>query len=793
MGNLEWPREVTQPPSLSAPLVDASEADYQLNVIREIQPHGILLALDAANFSIVQASANTAQYLGIPPKKLLGTPLSALCNTKPLRSLLAQRALEQPSPEPRAVQRQGIPIRLRIKKKATPKSFDGIVHLNTRPPSSGELTDEPLPSETIILELEPVRDLKQIKVRSLYGRVKVAIERMQLATTQQALLTILVDEVQQLTGYARVLVYKFDAEGAGEVIAEARQEGMTAFKGLHFPARDIPAVCRTLYTRGKLRGIPNIQAKGVPLVPPLLPEPLQSPDLSQSVLRSPNQCFVEYYSNMGVSAALIASLLKEQQLWGLISCHHTEPKKLSFEVQAACELLAQMASSELVNKVRQEELAQRVRFNSLNAEIIASMAQSDNFIEALIQPKERLLTLANATGAAIFLNEQLTLVGATPSRKQVKALADWVTETCSEDLFHTSCLSQVYPDAAQFKDIGSGLLLLQISRVQGYRILWFRSEVIQTVNWGGAPEDGLEIDETGQLKMGPRRSFDLWQETVKAKALPWQPYEIEGVFALRNAIVGIVLQKADDLATLNRELDTSNRDLASFAYAAAHDLKEPLRGIYNYASILQEDYSKDLDQEGLAYLTEIQVFSQRMEQLISALLRLASLRQATLNLQEVDLNDLLEHAVTTLRASRPEIEFDLRIPQPLPQVHCDPVLVPEVFRNLLSNALKYNDQSDKWVEVGYQAQASTSAGYSTALVLYVRDNGIGIRSEHLSKVFQLFRRLHPQEHYGGGVGVGLAIVSQIIERHGGRIWVESEPGEGSTFYFTLSDVSATEA
>ncbi|MEM9088563.1 MAG: ATP-binding protein [Cyanobacteria bacterium P01_F01_bin.53] len=788
---------------------DAPTHDYPIHLINAIQPHGVLLALDRTDFSIVQVSANTQVYLGLTPEQLLGESLSLLCAIAPIRDLLRDT-----SPNPAPTSTRVTPIRLTINTASGPADFDSFIHCT---------------HDTIILEMEPVAAADvvpfdpagQSKVTNggfyaVYALVNLAIERMQQAETREALLTLIVDEIRQLTGFDRVMVYRFDAQGAGAVVAEYKHPDLEAsYLGLNFPAREIPARCRELYVRGKLRVTPHIQAHSVPLLPPPDPSPpvsapqtepplatqmwpaTQPLDLSLSVLRSPDACCAEYYSNMGVSAALTASLIKDKQLWGLVACHHRAPKKLSYDIRAACELLVQVASSELSNKVKQEDLEQRDRLRQIQSDLISAMAEADNFAEALIEPEERLLSLVNASGAAICLGKDLTLVGETPNQEQVRSLMDWASEQTTDSLFHTACLSDAYPDAAAIKSVASGLLLLQISKVQHYQILWFRPEVLQTINWGGPPNDGIEEDEQGRVRLGPRQSFSLWQETVQATALPWRSDEIKGAIALKSAIVGIVLKKADELAKLNRALHTSNRELASFAYAAAHDLKEPLRGIYNYANILVEDYATVLDDAGLSYLSDIQVFSQRMETLINALLRIAGLRQTELHLKTVSLDELLENAVDVLRASRPDASFELRRPKSLPQVECDPVLVNEVFRNLISNALKYNDNSEKWVEVGYESTGAPQAlpkepSEDTGnvenlenLVFYIRDNGIGIRQEHLTMVFQLFKRLHPQDRYDGGAGVGLAVVNQIIDRHGGRLWVESVFGEGSTFYFTL--------
>ena len=731
-----------------------------------IQPHGVLLVLDEPEFLIIQVSRNTEEYLGVSPQQLLGQSLRDLLDPLQIQVLL------QHLPE---ANNERIPLGLAITVQDQSVSFQGGLFRA---------------QEALVLELEPALTAATEDSTDVQMRLSGAIARMKRAASLGELLTTIVDEVQQLTNFDRVHLYQFDDQAAGEVVAEAKRDTLPSYLGLHFPAHDIPAQARELYALGQLRNIPDLMAQSVPLMPTLNPKTEQPLDLSRALLRSVDPCCVEYHQNMGSAALVIAAIVKEQTLWGLLACHHQTAKYLSYPIRTACGLLTQIAASEIENKLRQADLARQTQLHALQSEFLHSIAEADNFIDALIKPEIRLLSLVGAQGAAVCLGDDITLLGHTPSLDHTRQLIEWADQTVTDTLFHTDSLARVYPDAEAFTAIASGLLFLRISKVQRYGIFWFRPEVLQTVNWGGNPEPDMQLDADGQPILCPRNSFTSWQEIVRHTSLPWHPFEISGALDLRNAIVGIVLKKADELAKLNYELQRSNKQLASFAYAAAHDLKEPLRGIYNYANILLEDYTQVLDVEGVDYLTEIQGFSQRMETLINALLRVAQLRQTALQLQSTDLNVLLEDAVEVVQASRSDDSFDLRAPQSLPCIDCDPVLVNEVFRNLISNAIKYNNQAEKWVEVGFQPTSSEVAADSpraTAAnwVFYVRDNGIGIPKIHLSSVFQLFKRLHPQEYYGGGAGVGLAIVHQIIERHGGQIWTESVEEEGSTFYFTL--------
>ena len=736
----------------------------QIHIPGSIQPHGVLLTLDEPELRILQVSNNTPEYLGVEVEELLGTSLSSLLDATQLQLF-----------------RQHLPVK--VGQRSWFKLSTALQHRLTQ--FNADLWRT---TDALILELEPVSE-EEDSILGTHLQLSQAITHIKQTPSLEALLAVFVDEIQGLTGFDRVHVYQFDEQGAGEVVAEARQDHLTPYLGLHFPAWDIPAQARALYALQLVRIIPDLSAPPVVIVPALHPTTQQPLDLSLATLRSVDPCCVTYHQNMGTRALLVASMMTEQKLWGLLTCHHSTAKQIPPNIRAACDLLVQLTASELESKLRQADLTQQTQVHALQSELIQSIAEADNFIDALIKPEMRLLDLVNATGAAVCLGDEITLLGQTPPLEQTRSLVEWINQEIADTPFHTNCLAKVYPGAEAFKTTASGLLFLRISKVQRYGIFWFRPEVLQTISWGGNPNDSLLIDDAGQPQLCPRHSFERWQETVCNTSLPWHSIDLRSAIDLRNAIVGIVLKKAENLANLNQELQQSNRELASFAYAAAHDLKEPLRGIYNYANIFLEDYAQVLDDEGLDYLADIQSFAQRMETLINALLRIAQLRQATLQTEPTDLNILLEKTIAVIQASRPAMPFTLRMPQSLPQLQCDATLMAEVFGNLISNAIKYNEQSEKWVEVRSERELPRTTDSGTIVpaswVFSIRDNGIGIPDNHLSDVFRLFKRLHPQELYGGGVGVGLAIVRQIIERHGGQIWVESVLGEGSTVYFTL--------
>ena len=238
-----------------------------------------------------------------------------------------------------------------------------------------------------------------------------------------------------------------------------------------------------------------------------------------------------------------------------------------------------------------------------------------------------------------------------------------------------------------------------------------------------------------------------------------------------------------ELAERNVELAQSNRELDDFAYIASHDLKEPLRGIHNFAVFLLEDYGEKLDAAGRAKLETLPRLTRRMDDLIDSLLQFSRVGRVDLAIDQVDLAEIVAGVVESLAVALEEQGVEVRVPRPLPTVRCDRARVGEIFRNLVANAVKYNDKPEKWVEIGFEDARRDGAGRPP--VFYVRDNGIGIPGKHQDAIFRIFKRLHGRDQFGGGTGAGLTIVKKIVERHHGRVWVDSAPGEGTTFYFTL--------
>ncbi|PZD71206.1 Phytochrome-like protein cph1 [Acaryochloris thomasi RCC1774] len=758
-------------PDIAPPDVSLTNCDREpIHIPSAIQPHGVLLTFTEADLTLLQVSRNVTTVIGLTPEQLWGQPLT---------HLFAAEQLEQIRGCLTADFEHVNPLRLSVEVDGQTRSFGGIVHRA---------------DTVVVLELEPLQASDEIDFFDFYRFVKTPISQLQRTQTVAELCHTAAAEIRRITGFDRVMIYRFDQAGAGDVIAEDRRADLKAFLGLHYPATDIPQQAKHLYRLNLLRLIPDAVYEPVPLEPqnnPVTDAPL---DMSLSVLRSVSSVHREYLGNMGVRASMSISLLKNQQLWGLIACHHCSPKLLSYELRTICEFLGQSISLELATKSETEDLDDQVRLQSIQANFVKASAHCQTLADVLSHNPDNLMALGRASGLIFYEGDAIISFGQTPPEPVISKLLDWVEPQFEADavLYTTASLGLRCPEMADYRQVASGLMALRISRVQKIYLLWLRPEVVQTVHWGGQQKQQEGVDADGLTYLSPRKSFERWQETVQMRSLPWKACEQEAALELRSTIIGVVLQKSDELALLNADLERSNSELDSFAYVASHDLKEPLRGIHNYSSFLIEDYGDQLGEEGQHKLETLVRLAQRMEDLISSLLHYSRLGRAELVLHRTDMGEVVTEVLDVIKISQPEpIEF--RIPRPLPTLACDRIRISELFTNLISNAIKYNDKPHKWIEMGYVSTDEDRATLPSALqqagtVFYVRDNGIGIRDRHLENVFKIFKRLHAPGRYGGGTGAGLTIVKKIVERHGGEIIIESAYGEGSTFYFSLGEV-----
>ena len=727
-----------------------------LNALTQVQPHGVLLVLNEADLTVVQVSHNTREAFGLPVEEVLGKTLDDLLDdyqVDQFRAGLRAENLDVMNPTKVWVRRRGDDYGV----------YDAVFHRN----GAGFL----------ILELEPALNHESIPFLSFYHLARTSMGQLEAGSASLSdFCRVIVHEVRQVTGFDRVMLYKFDDDGHGEVLAEEKTEDMESYLGLHFPESDVPAPARKMFLSNWIRVIPNVSAEPVDLVPAINPITQQPTDLVMSILRQPYHCHIEYLHHMNVEASLTISLMKDQKLWGLIACHHKTPKTVPYELRKACEFLGRVIFAEISTLEEEADQSYQLHLAAVQTALVDQMAQEDYFIDGLVRRDPNLLDLVGAKGAAICFGGQWTTLGRTPPEEELNYLVQWLSKAVDEDIYVTDALPLEYSEAQRFKDVVSGLIAIPISK-RSY-VLWFRPEVLQTVNWGGNPNEAYTLmGEAENQWLCPRKSFDLWKETVSLRSLPWQGVEVKAALELRKAIVNVVLRQAEELALLATDLERSNAELKKFAYVASHDLQEPLNQVANFVQLLEMRYDAKLDEDGKEFIGFAVEGVSLMQTLIDDVLAYSKVDIQGIEWQLTKVQDSLDQALGNLRGRIAETGAVITVDQ-LPTIVADGTQLMQLFQNLVGNAIKFRQMGDKpQIHIGVQRQEDQ-------WLFSVADNGIGFDPQFAERIFVIFQRLHTRDEYPGS-GMGLAICKKIIECHRGRIWVDSAPDQGTTFYFTI--------
>ena len=502
-----------------------------------ILPHGVMLVLDRDTLAVLQAAGDTAALLGQPLQALLGQTLHSLLlpdQLSLLQSLNAEPGLIRP--------RYLLDPALRI-------SVD-------RPVDASVYRDNQL----LVIEFEAADPANRFATDPLLA-VQEMLEGLDDAASLVALCQAAVSQVRRVTGYDRVMVYRFMDDDSGWVIAESRRDDLSPYLDLHYPAGDIPKQARALYLRTPIRLIPRVDYDPAPLTPPENPLTRQPLDMSFATLRDISPVHRQYLRNMGVDASMSVSIVVKGRLWGLIACHHHAPLLLPRHLRAVCELFGSMLSLQIDLQDRREQFETRLASRDVLQRLMIHLAIEDDYAQGIARHAVELLAYLRADGLALFESESgglaagagLVPFGATPSREQLAALVAWLSHemTGEATVFATDRLGELWPEAKAFSGTGSGLLAISVSREPPRFMMWFRPEIIETVIWGGDPNKPVEPGANGE-QLTPRTSFEAWKQIVHGRSLPWTQSDLDAAVDLRVALLEVVLRRIE-AAALERQ------------------------------------------------------------------------------------------------------------------------------------------------------------------------------------------------------------------------------------------------
>jgi light-regulated signal transduction histidine kinase (bacteriophytochrome) len=515
---------------------DLTNCDREpIHIPGAILPHGAMLVLDANSFEILQVAGDVIGLLGLPPEELLGSSAEKIFRSQQIdnmRALSTHFALLKP--------RHLLDPQMRV---AADQPLDASLHR-----SEG----------TLVLEFEAA-DISQRFFADPLAAVQEMVQGLDKARSLVDLCQMAAERVREIASYDRVLVYRFMQDGSGWVIAESKQDPLEPFLDLHYPAADIPKQARALYIKNGLRLITQVNYEPAPLIPqnnPLTGKPL---DMSQAILRDVSPIHREYLRNMGIDASMSISIIDGGELWGLIACHHYSPLCLPRHLRAICELFGSMFSYQLEAFEKRDQFDTRMSSRMVLQKLMLNLAGADDYARGLTEQSPNLLDYIHGGeasldgrrqgGVAVSVKGELTFLGITPNKSQIEGLVGWLNTQMAtgEGVYATDRLGEIWEPAKAFAEFASGLLVISVSPDPSDFILWFRPELVGTSQWAGHPGKTVIAGPDGDI-LTPRKSFEIWKETVRGRGLPWLQADLDAARDLRTSLLDVVLRRITDAA-----------------------------------------------------------------------------------------------------------------------------------------------------------------------------------------------------------------------------------------------------
>jgi chemotaxis family two-component system sensor kinase Cph1 len=738
-------------PIVSTDLVEC--AREPIHIPGSIQPHGFLFVLDPSNLAVLAASSNVATATGLALSEIIGGPVTDLlvsANAKDLTSALHEE------------HDQGA-LRVRFRKPETDVDWDGIVHNG---------------SGTTLLELWP---RLAGDPEDLLAAVQRGSDRIRKCDTPENACAILARDIRRLSGFDRVMVYRFDADWNGEVVAEDRATFSLSYLGHSFPAADIPAQARALYLRNPVRLIPDSSYVPSPIVPALLASTGEPIDLSMVSLRSVSPVHLEYLENMGVEASMSISIIKDGELWGLVACHHATPRVLSSSHLQSFDMLAQALAWYLTAHECSASAACVEETRQLESHAGTLTGGSHDFLGKLASIAPGVMDITKSQGMAFCDGQSVWTAGNAPQHEDILELSAWLSKSGNER-FETAGLSNEYPHASRYQNVASGVAA---RRLAGGWLLWFRSEWPHTLTWAGDPEQVTRA-KSGGGRISPRASFASWRKSVTGKSRPWSAIDIYAVeeakiVAMRYLMIDQLQRLTDSEIALHAakiRADQSNRSKSDFLAGMSHELRTPLNAILGFSEIIEKKMFGPVSAKYAEYARDIHRSGRHLLALIDDILDLAKIDAGQMELRERNftLRTTIDDCLEMIRGQADSGQVSLVIDQPVRalSLFADERRIRQLLLNLLSNAVKFTMP-------GGSVTVRAVVDEDGRVELSVQDMGVGMTPSEIEIAVSPFGQIaRNQARNAEGTGLGLTICRSLTEMHGGDFQITSTPNQGTT-------------
>ena len=530
--------------------VDLSNCDREpIHLLGAIQPVGFLIEV-SADWIVSRVSANIAEFLGHEPEDLIGNPLSDFIDARLLHDLRNRLSY--------LVNTDTIERMYGCYLGRDQGPYDIAIHFS---------------GSQVIIEAERGDE----RNGDATSTVRWMMSRLDSKPDLESFYREGARQIRALLGYDRVMVYKFAEEGHGEVIAEACKPGIGSFKGLHYPASDIPKQARALYLRNLIRIIHDVDGAPVPIVP-ALNEHKQPIDLSLSILRSVSPIHLEYLRNMGVGASLSISIIVEDRLWGLFACHHYSPLSPTFERRSLSELFSQMFSMRLESRERRELVEYERRARDISDQLLGAVASDETLLNDPDWLADILTRTIPGDGVGIWINGSYAFSGATPPTEDFRRIVRALNAHAAGKVYATDHIGSLIEGASEFAAQAAGLLAIPISRSPRDYVIVFRSELKDSVRWAGDPHKPIEYGPNGP-RLTPRESFAEWREQVEGKSKPFTASQMRVAETLRATLIEVVLRLADEAAAERHQANSRQELLIAELNHRVRNILGVIRGL----------------------------------------------------------------------------------------------------------------------------------------------------------------------------------------------------------------------
>ncbi|UII27471.1 ATP-binding protein [Fulvivirga maritima] len=750
--------------------IDSLEFDHcedePIHIPESIQGYGYLFALDYESGEIRLISENVQSLIN--ENQIIGSSFYDFIDGEEYVSFLKETY--------QRAQSQGVrlPIQFNLKssfikdKKAS--DYYAVVYQS---------------SQYMVVELEPAGEFRDAYSASQFMKLYATSVAPKFKTFKSLpqMANEIVSTIKYVSGYDRVVLFKFNQDNTGKVIAEAKEEEMDSYMNLMYPASDIPKQARDLYKKNWVRLTPDVNLKPSVIIPSVKEGEREPLDMTKSLLRSLSPIHLQYVRNQGLEASMSMSLVTHDHLWGIISCHNRKPRYIPQNVRLECENLSQLFSWHLYAK--EEELTinrKKVTERSINS-MLDKTSSNQPIVDVFRNNEKEVLEMTDTDGFLFYTESEIIKLGTVPDLEVLQQIYDGCCEDGKETLV-TQDVREWFADESKLNGI-RGVLLAPLVENKSYFTAWFRKEKVIEEKWAGVPEE-KSANSPKKERLMPRSSFNVHKKTIHNKSKEWNNNDIETAERFNKVFMAHVLEVQERMRKNIDQLQQQSKYKNEFLATLAHELRNPLTPLTVGVTLLEEGENNPMESKIIGTMKRQ---LSHMTTLINDLMDVSRITQGKVKLEKERLiiNNIIKNAVETCQRLLEEKNHELKLdlPEQDIELYGDNTRLTQVFVNIINNAAKYTD-------IGGQIDVSVKQ-QGDQVSVKIKDDGAGISKDKLDSIFTMFTQIDAHStKTKGGLGIGLTLVEKLVTLHDGEIMARSEgEGQGTEFEVMLPITTPT--